>query len=239
MKYLKGVEVNMQCERGILNEIQIIERMVHEEDDKKIVITPLIDAKTQINPSSVDLRLGNEFKISETTRYTHLEPCNDKEEVAREILSYTKDVHLDPFTPFILHPFEFVLGSTLEFIKVPKDLAARLEGRSSWGRLGLQIHSTAGFVDPGYSGSLTFEFVNVGKIPLKIFPGVRIGQISFYTTQETSIPYQEKVSTKYSGSVAAISSVFYKDYEFGIIRKDHRYCNKNDKDDINATLSNQ
>ena len=223
MKYLKGVEVDMSPEKGILNEIQIIERMVHEEDDKKIVITPLINPKVQINPSSVDLRLGTEFKISKTTEYTHLEPRDSKEKIERKILSYTEDVHLDPFTPFILHPFEFVLGSTLEFIKVPEDLAARLEGRSSWGRLGLQIHSTAGFVDPGYCGALTFELVNVGKIPLKLYPGIRIGQISFYTTEKTTIPYQEKASTKYFGSVAAISSVFYKDPEFDVIRNDPRY----------------
>lgn len=219
--------------RGILNEIEIIKRMLHQDPDKRIVITPLIDPKTQINPSSVDLRLGTHFKISRSTKFTHIEPLDDPKEIRKKLAHYTEDVHLDPSDYFVLHPFEFVLGTTLEFIKLPYDIAARLEGRSSWGRIGLQIHSTAGFVDPGYKGTLTFELENIGKSPIKLYPGIRIAQISFYyLTDETKIPYPQKKSAKYAGSIEAKSSSFYEDPEFEILR--NRNIPKEDKSKLSS-----
>lgn len=204
---------------GILNEIQIIKRMVHNNPKKRIIVTPLIKPEDQINPSSIDLRLGADFKINKSAMFTHIDPTDELNIIRKQILDYTDDLHIRPKDYIVLHPFEFILGSTLEFIKIPHDLAGRLEGRSSWGRVGLQIHSTAGFVDPGYEGVLTFELENIGKSPLKLYPGIRIAQLSFYTSKETTIPYAKKRLNKYAGSLDAAQSTFYEDPEFEIIRE--------------------
>jgi dCTP deaminase len=111
-------------------------------------------------------------------------------------------------------------------VKIPLDLAARLEGRSTWGRLGLQIHATAGFVDPGFRGALTFELSNVSNIPLPLYPGVRISQICFFLSTTTHLPYGKKRFTKYSGKTTTASSAFFKDPEYSRIReaiKQHSY----------------
>lgn len=204
---------------GILNEMEIMERLVDEKEEKRIIIRPLIDPASQINPSSVDLRLGTDFKILKTSKFTHIEPEEDVKKIKEKIFEYIEEIHLKPMDYIVLHPFEFVLGSTLEYIRLPDDIAARLEGRSSWGRIGLQIHSTAGFVDPGYSGTLTFELENIGKSPLKLYPGIRIAQISFYRVKKTDIPYYKKRITKYSRKIGAASTKFYEDPEFEIIRQ--------------------
>ena len=207
---------------SLLNEIQIIQRMVDTDEERQLIITPIINAKEQFQPTSVDLRLGTEFKIIKNVKFAFLDPLKDIEEIKLDVINYTEDIQISFNGTFILHPHEFVLGSTLEYIKLPRDLAGRLEGKSTWGRVGLQIHSTAGFVDPGFDGSLTFELLNVGKVPIPLFPGLRVAQISFYQSADSFIPYKEKAYTFYSGRPGTVGSLYYKLPEFKVFRKIHR-----------------
>ena len=193
--------------------------MLAENPKDRIIISPLINAKEQFGPTSIDLRLGTRFKVVKNTHYTHMDPMKDVEEINRDIAIYTENIQIRALKSFVLHPGEFALGSTLEFIRLPDDTAARLEGRSTWGRVGLQIHSTAGFVDPGFSGSLTFELQNVGKVPLKLYAGMRIAQLSFYTSETSQIPYYKKRFSKYGGKMGTVSSKYGEDPEFKIFRK--------------------
>jgi dCTP deaminase len=126
--------------------------------------------EAMVQPSSIDVRLDRYFRVFANHRYTHIDPA-----VAQEDL--TEQVEPDGDEAFILHPGEFVLGSTLEVITLGDDLAARLEGKSSLGRLGLLTHSTAGFIDPGFSGHVTLELSNVANLPIKLYPGMKIGQV--------------------------------------------------------------
>ncbi len=203
----------------ILNEFQIIKRMLDKNPKRRIILTPIIDAEQQFGPSSIDLRLGTRFKVVKNTRYTHMDPLSEEEEIKKNIAIYTEDVYIKPLKYFVLHPQEFALGSTLEYIRLPNDIAARLEGRSTWGRLGLQIHSTAGFVDPGFSGSLTFELQNVGKVPIALYAGIRVAQICFYESEESQIPYSKKKFTKYGDKMDVLGSKCDEDPEFGLFRK--------------------
>lgn len=204
--------------KSALNEREIIYRLIKGD----LIVTPLIDPKRQIGATSVDIRLGFDFAVFNITKHAHLDPLKSKKELKSQVDDYTTKVHAAPMEPFVLHSGEFVLAATLEYFKIPDDLLGRLEGRSTWGRLGLQVHSTAGFVDPGFEGVLTFELQNMGKGPLSLFPGVRIAQICFYQTNKTSIPYSKKIGAKYSFKTGTSGSLFYKDPEFDIIRNYHK-----------------
>ncbi len=210
----------------ILNEAQILERLVDPDPERRIIITPLLKPEEQFGPTSVDLRLGTDFQVMARTNITHMDLMKDPDALSRDVQKHMQHVKVKPTEPFILHPGEFALASTLEYVKVPLDLAARLEGRSTWGRLGLQIHATAGFVDPGFRGALTFELSNVSNIPLPLYPGVRISQICFFLSTTTQLPYGKKRFTKYSGKTTTASSAFFKDPEYSRIReaqKQHSY----------------
>ncbi|HLU64233.1 MAG TPA: dCTP deaminase [Protaetiibacter sp.] len=128
-----------------------------------------------IQPSSVDVRLDRYFRLFDNHKYPYIDPAEAQPELTRLI-------EAKPGEPFILHPGEFVLGSTYELVTLPDDVAARLEGKSSLGRLGLLTHSTAGFVDPGFSGHVTLELSNVATLPIKLWPGMKIGQLCFFRT---------------------------------------------------------
>ncbi len=204
----------------LLNELQIVDRLTRS-DRKRIVVTPIIDLKAQLGPSSLDVRLGSNFRIVKSQLYTHLEPTKPKEEIERDVNKYTEmlTVSEDPLEGgFVLHPGTFVLASTLEYIRLPNDITARLEGRSSWARIGLLVHTTAGFVDQGYSGTLTFELCNLGSIPIKLFVGLRLAQICFYETMESLHPYAKRPYAKYMSQIGPAASAFYKDPEFQILR---------------------
>ncbi|HUR13986.1 MAG TPA: dCTP deaminase [Mycobacteriales bacterium] len=137
-------------------------------DDGRLGLDPFDEAMVQ--PSSVDVRLDRYFRVFANHRYTHIDPAAQQDDLT-ELVEPKGD------EPFILHPGEFVLGSTLEVISLGDDLASRLEGKSSLGRLGLLTHSTAGFIDPGFSGHVTLELSNVANLPIKLYPGMKIGQI--------------------------------------------------------------
>ena len=137
----------------------------------RVGIDPLDAAMVQ--PSSIDVRLDKYFRVFENHRYAVIDPAADQSELTREVTPPGDD-------PFVLHPGEFVLGSTYEYVRLPDDIAARLEGKSSLGRLGLLTHSTAGFIDPGFEGHVTLELSNMATLPIKLWPGMEVGQLCFF-----------------------------------------------------------
>src|SRR3954462_12290130 len=134
----------------------------------RLGLAPYDDAMVQ--PSSIDVRLDRFFRVFNNARYTHIDPQQQQDELTTLVEPTGDD-------PFVLHPGEFVLGSTFEAVTLPDDLAGRLEGKSSLGRLGLLTHSTAGFIDPGFSGHITLELSNVANLPITLWPGMKIGQL--------------------------------------------------------------
>ena len=166
--------------------------ILSEIDAQRVALDP-IDA-AMVQPSSVDVRLDRFFRVFENHRYPHIDPAQDQPDL-------TRLVEPEADEPFILHPGEFVLGSTYEVVTLPDDVAARLEGKSSLGRLGLLTHSTAGFIDPGFSGHVTLELSNVATLPIKLWPGMKIGQLCFFRLSSPSEhPYgSEKYGSRYQG----------------------------------------
>ena len=142
-----------------------------EIDNGRVVLDPWDPA--MIQPSSVDVRLDKYFRLFDNHKYPVIDPSQDQPDL-------TRLVEVDPSDGFVLHPGEFVLGSTLEAVTLPDDLAARVEGKSSLGRLGLLTHATAGFVDPGFTGHVTLELSNVATLPILLYPGMKIGQLAFF-----------------------------------------------------------
>ena len=157
-----------------------------------------------LQPSSVDVRVDKYFRVFHNARYPYIDVKQAQEEL-------TEEVEIQGDQPFILHPGEFVLGSTLERVALPDDLVARLEGKSSLGRLGLLIHSTAGFVDAGWDGHLTLELSNVANLPIALYPGMKIGQISFLRmTTAAEHPYgSTETASKYQGQRGPTPSRYY------------------------------
>ena len=160
-----------------------------------------------LQPSSIDVRLDRFFRLFDNHKYAFIDPAEQQDELTRLI-------EVDPKEPFILHPGEFVLGSTYEFVTLPDDIAARLEGKSSLGRLGLLTHSTAGFVDPGFKGHVTLELSNVATLPIKLWPGMKIGQLCFFKlTSPSEHPYgSEKYASRYQGQRGPTASRSYKNF---------------------------
>jgi dCTP deaminase len=142
-----------------------------ETESGRVVLDPWDPA--MIQPSSVDVRLDKYFRLFDNHRYPVIDPARDQPDLTRLL-------EVDPADGFVLHPGEFVLGSTFETVTLPDDLAARVEGKSSLGRLGLLTHATAGFVDPGFSGHVTLELSNVATLPIILWPGMKIGQLAFF-----------------------------------------------------------
>ena len=177
-----------------------------EIDAGRIAIDPFDPAMVQ--PSSVDVRVDRSFRVFHNNRYAFID-------VRRPMEDLTELVEVDEGRPFILHPGEFVLGQTLERVTLPDDLVARLEGKSSLGRLGLLIHSTAGFVDSGFSGNLTLELSNVANLPITIYQGMPIGQLSFMRMDgPVERPYgSRETSNKYQGQTEPTPSRFYLNFE--------------------------
>ena len=201
------------AELGILSDIQILQRLV-ADDDSCIFVSPLIKAEAQLGPSSLDLHLGSDLRSTTITDTTHIDLTEGKDAAQRQVSAYYVDrKDLGEDEGLVLHPGEFALASTVEFIRLPKDIARRLEGRSSFGRLGLQIHATAGFVDPGFEGSLTFELINAGNLPLKLKAGLRLAQLCFFPISEVQVPYMAKPGSKYGGKMGVQGSKIHEDPE--------------------------
>ncbi len=179
------------------------DRTIRQEiDSGRIVIDPFEPSNVQ--PSSVDVRVDRQFRVFHNARYPYID-------VRQPMDDLTELVEISGEEPFILHPGEFVLGQTLERVTLPDDLVARLEGKSSLGRLGLLIHSTAGFVDSGFSGNLTLELSNVANLPITIYHGMPIGQISFMRMDgPVERPYGSgEAGSKYQGQAEPTPSRFH------------------------------
>jgi dCTP deaminase len=161
-----------------------------------------------LQPSSVDLHLDDRFRVFRNNRYPYIDVRAPQPDLT-EMLTVVAD------EPFILQPGEFVLGQTLEWVELPNDLVARLEGKSSLGRLGLLIHSTAGYVDPGWKGNLTLELSNVANLPIALYFGMRIGQISFFKmSSPVDRPYgSPSLGSKYQGQKEPTASAFHRDFD--------------------------
>ncbi|MCK9796080.1 dCTP deaminase [Isoptericola sp. 4D.3] len=163
-----------------------------ELDAGRVVLDPY--EPSMLQPSSIDVRLDRYFRLFDNHKYPFIDPSQEQPEL-------TRLVEVVPDEPFVLHPGEFVLGSTFESVTLPDDVAARLEGKSSLGRLGLLTHSTAGFIDPGFSGHVTLELSNVATLPITLWPGMKIGQMCFFRlSSPAEHPYgSDAYGSRYQG----------------------------------------
>jgi dCTP deaminase len=197
----------LQPGRSIRAAVVLSDRTIRELlGEGRIVLDPYDESLLQ--PSSVDVRVDRYFRVFRNSRYPFIDVKTEQEEL-------TELVEIDDETPFILHPGEFVLGSTLERVALPDDLVARLEGKSSLGRLGLLIHSTAGFIDPGWDGHVTLELSNVANLPITIYHGMKIGQLSFVQLSTAADqPYGSgALGSKYQGQQGPTPSRYWKNFE--------------------------
>ena len=191
----------------ILSDADIKRRL----DEGRLTVEPLADPELQIQPASVDLRLGREFLEFQRTNIPCIHPDS-----ANEVAEYVTETVVEEGEEFILHPGDFVLGTTVERLDVPDDLIARVEGRSSLGRLAVVIHATAGIVDPGYRGQVTLELSNLGTAPVALTPGMRISQVIFTELKSAAErPYGAERGSKYQDQSGPQASKIGGDHEFG------------------------
>ena len=162
---------------------------------------------SMVQPSSIDVRLERFFRLFDNHKYQHIDPSLDQPDL-------TRLVEVEAHEPFVLHPGEFVLGATYEVVSLPDDVAARLEGKSSLGRLGLLTHSTAGFIDPGFSGHVTLELSNVATLPITLWPGMKIGQLCFFRlSSPAEHPYgSQKYGSRYQGQRGPTASRSFQNF---------------------------
>ena len=186
-----------------LARVLLSDRDIREAVDKQKLLIEPFDAGL-IQPSSIDVRLDSLFRVFNNQRYTHIDPKLEQPDL-------TTLVEVPEGEPFVLHPGEFVLGATLERFSLPDDLAGRLEGKSSLGRLGLLTHSTAGFIDPGFTGHITLELSNVANLPITLWPGMKVGQLALFAmTSPAETPYgSSKLGSKYQGQRGPTPSKAY------------------------------
>jgi len=183
------------------------DKSIKEELAKgRIVIEP--SSEDFVQPASVDVRLDKKFLIFQNTKRTHIDVRRPADDIVEEVV-------IDDDTPFMLHPGQFALGSTLETVSIPDDIIARIEGKSSLARYGLLIHSTAGFIDPGWSGNLTLEFSNVGILAISLYNRMKIGHLSFNRlSTPADTPYGSKgLGSKYQGQTGPVASKYYLDFK--------------------------
>jgi len=176
-----------------------------EIDAGRVVLDPWDPRMLQ--PSSIDVRMDKYFRLFDNHKYPYIDPAEEQPDL-------TRLVEVAPGEPFILHPGEFVLGSILETVTLPDDVAARVEGKSSLGRLGLLTHATAGFVDPGFSGHVTLELSNVATLPIKLWPGMKVGQLCFFRlSSSVETPYGSDVyGSHYQGQRGPTASRSFKNF---------------------------
>ena len=191
----------------ILSDADIRRRLA----DGELVVEPLADPELQIQPASIDLRLGREFLEFQRTNISCIHPDSE-----REVDEYVEESHVEAGEDFVLHPGDFVLGTTKERVEIPPDLIAHVEGRSSLGRLAVVVHATAGLADPGYQGQITLELSNLGTAPVALTPGMRISQLTFTELKSPAErPYGTERGSKYQGQSGPQASRIQSDEEFG------------------------
>lgn len=188
----------------ILSDRDILARLAKGD----LVVDPLDDPHVQVQPASIDLRLGPEFLVFRHTAVPFIDPAAEPKE------PYTEAIVVPADGTFVLHPGEFALGTTYERVEVPADLVARVDGRSSLGRLAVVVHSTAGFIDPGFKGKITLELSNLGRIPVALRPMMRVCQVSFETmTSAAERPYGAARGSKYQEQRGPVASRIHRDRE--------------------------
>lgn len=197
-----------------INEEDFFDRLYHTEIKDRIVITPII-SKDYIKNGLIDIRLGTEFLLTKKTRLSNLNPISL---TASDIKSYQERITISIKDKIILHPNQFILGGTLEYIKLPIDIIGYIIGRSSWGRLGLII-ATATIINPGFAGIITLELTNVGEVPINLYPGLRIAQISFHRCDFKKEEIEEKKS-KYFGATRPSFSAIYEDTDNFLVNEE-------------------
>ncbi len=191
----------------ILSDADIVRRL----EDGDLVVEPLDDPDIQIQPASVDLRLGREFLEFQRTNIPSIHPNSEQ-----EVEEYVEETVVEDGEEFILHPGDFVLGTTHERVEIPPDLIAHVEGRSSLGRLAIVVHATAGLCDPGFEGKITLELSNLGTAPVALSPGMRISQLTFTELKSPADrPYGEERGSKYQDQEGPQASKIQGDREFG------------------------
>ena len=191
----------------ILSDADILRRL----EDGDLVVEPLDDPDIQIQPASIDLRLGREFLEFQRTNISCIHPNSEQ-----EIDEYIDETVVEEGEEFILHPGDFVLGTTHERVEIPADLIAHVEGRSSLGRLAIVVHATAGLCDPGYKGQITLELSNLGTAPVALTPGMRISQLTFTELKSPADrPYGDERGSKYQDQEGPQASKIQGDREFG------------------------
>jgi len=177
--------------------------------ENKIGIKPKPNFKKQLGPASIDFKLGKEFRVFNHIKKPFIDP-KDKS----SFKGLTKKEIATKNNPFVLQPNQFTLGVTAEELYISEEVGARIEGKSSWGRLGLIIHSTAGYIDPGFKGRLTLEMLNIGQVPILLYPGVKICQIAFESlSSPAEVSYSKRKSSKYYGDQEPQESKIYKEEE--------------------------
>lgn len=204
---------------------EILRRITLQSNDpEQLVVTPFIDPDQRVKDGTIDLRLGTEFIVTKRSKITSLDPLDERESHGSKILEYQEKIHVNIGSKFILHPQQFVLGGTFEYLKMPVDMLAYVLGRSSWGRIGLVI-ATATVVHPSYAGIITLELTNVGDTPIALYPGLRVAQLAFH---EIVMDAEDKINkwkkaatekTKYKASVGPQFSKFYDDDDLDMIRR--------------------
>jgi len=205
---------------GILGGAEIQRRIHTSEAHEKIYVTPLLDEKKQIGAASFDVRLGTEFIIFKRTKFSLIDLLEAKgSSIERQIGEYQEKIFVAIGSKLVLHPQQLVLGSTLEYIRIPNDLTAEVIGRSSWGREGLVI-ATAPQVQPCFAGVITLELANEADAPITLYPGSRIAQLVFNTLiDQTGNKKPRLLDSKYTGSTGPSFSMLHEDKDWNIIRK--------------------
>ncbi|BFI73595.1 dCTP deaminase, dUMP-forming [Nanoarchaeota archaeon] len=187
----------------------------------KIVVDPFDEE--MIGPASLDIRLGYKFRVFKTIDKEVIDIKDYNDDIYTRIDTENYTIHVGKYSdlyiikkdniPIIIHPGEFILASVYEYIQLPNDIVGQIHGRSSIGRLGLIIHTSAGYIDPGYKGYLTLEIINVNKIPIKLYPKTKVAQIVFFDTEPVEVSYSERKSSKYAGEEGATQSLISKDFK--------------------------
>ena len=204
---------------GALTREEILERLRTNEKGSRIFFTPMINIEQQVGATAIDMRLGNQFILFKRTKYPIVDVCgNDPDEMNWKIGTYQDKVSVALGENLVLHPQQLVLGCTLEYVRLPNDLAAEVIGRSSWGRLGLII-SAATLVHPCYAGVITLELANQGDTPIALYPGIRIAQLVFSKLLNCKEKDAKLCRSKYLGSVEPSFSKLHEDKDLRIIRR--------------------
>jgi dCTP deaminase len=203
---------------GALTKEEILERLKAPKN-RRIFFTPMINTDQQVGPTAIDIRLGTQFILFKRTKYPVVDVCDSEpEEMDWKIGTYHEKVSVALGESLVLHPQQLVLGCTLEYVRLPNDLAAEVIGRSSWGRLGLII-SAATLVHPGYAGVITLELANEGDTPIALYPGIRIAQLVFTKLIGCDTKEHKLCVGKYAGSVEPSFSKLHEDKDIRIIRR--------------------